>query len=153
MALSPGSQAPDFSLRSQTGSEVRLSDATRDHVVVLYFYPRDETPVCTAEACAFRDSYDVFKQAGAEVIGVSADPVERHSAFAAHHRLGFILLSDPDGAVRRLYGVNDVIPLLMPGRETFVIDRDRIVRHRFSSQLRAKAHVREALLVVKKLAR
>jgi peroxiredoxin Q/BCP len=152
MALLVGSRAPDFALRSQRGELVRLSEVTRDRFVVLYFYPRDETPGCTVEACSFRDSYTLFRDAGAEVIGISTDPVERHEAFAKNHELGFILLSDPDGSVRRQFEVADTIPFLIPGRETFVIDRQGIIRHRFSTQLRPAAHVREALAIVEKLA-
>src|SRR5690606_28736865 len=96
MALPVGSRAPDFELPSQTGELVRLSDLVDKHVVVLYFYPKDETPGCTAQACAFRDDYEVFKKAGAEVVGISSDSVASHRAFAEHHRLGFLILSDAD---------------------------------------------------------
>jgi peroxiredoxin Q/BCP len=122
----------------------------RDKTVVLYFYPRDETAGCTAEACAFRDSYEVFTQAGAEVIGVSDDTVESHRSFAAHHRLPFHLLSDPGGEVRRRYGVSGFLGLL-PGRVTFVIDRQGIVRHVFDSQFKATRHVAEALETIRRL--
>src|SRR5579859_3528332 len=102
--------APDFTLPaigSDTvvkNGQVQLS-ALRNHVIVLYFYPKDNTPGCTAEACSFRDSYDVFKEAGAEVIGVSSDSTEAHEQFTTKYRLPFILLSDADGAVRKRYGV------------------------------------------------
>ncbi len=102
--LGVGDAAPDFTLLSSSG--VILADVLRDKTVVLYFYPKDETAGCTAEACAFRDSYEVFTQAGAEVIGVSDDTMESHQAFAGHHRLPFQLLSDPGGDVRRRYGVS-----------------------------------------------
>jgi peroxiredoxin Q/BCP len=147
--LSVGDRAPDFTLPSSSGP-VRLADVLRRTAVVLYFYPRDETAGCTAEACAFRDSYEVFTQAGAEVIGVSDDTVESHRSFAAHHRLPFRLLSDPGGEVRRLYGVSAWLGLL-PGRVTFVIDRQGIVRHVFDSQFQATRHVDEALETIRTL--
>lgn len=147
--LGVGDPAPDFTLPSSSGL-MRLSDVLRDKTVVLYFYPKDETAGCTAEACAFRDSYEVFTQAGAEVIGVSDDTVESHRSFAAHHRLPFQLLSDPGGEVRRRYGVSGILGLL-PGRVTFVIDRQRIVRHVFDSQFKATRHVAEALETIRNL--
>jgi peroxiredoxin Q/BCP len=122
----------------------------RSTAVVLYFYPKDETAGCTAEACAFRDSYEVFTQAGAEVIGVSDDTVESHRSFAAHRRLPFLLLSDPGGEVRRRYGVAGWLGLIR-GRVTFVIDRQGIVRHVFDSQLQATRHVSEALETIRSL--
>jgi peroxiredoxin Q/BCP len=145
-----GSPAPAFTLPDQTGNPVSLADLTREHVVVLYFYPKDETPGCTKEACSFRDSYDVFAEAGAQVVGVSTDSVESHTRFANHHKLPFVLLSDADGAVRSAYGVTPVLGLL-PGRATFVIDREGVIRHTFSSMTRIGAHVDGALAVVKQL--
>jgi peroxiredoxin Q/BCP len=116
----------------------------------LYFYPKDETPGCTKEACAFRDSYEVFAQAGAEVIGVSSDSADKHAAFAGHHQLPFTLLSDDKGEVRKSYGVPSTLGLL-PGRVTYVIDRTGTVRHIFSSQINIGRHVNDALDVVKQL--
>jgi thioredoxin-dependent peroxiredoxin len=139
-----GDHAPDFTLPDQTGKPIRLSNLLREHAVVLYFYPKDETQGCTAEACSFRDSYEVFKEAGAEVVGVSSDSVESHESFAAHHRLPFVLLSDEGGALRKLYGVPTTMGMF-PGRVTYIIDRDGIVRHIFSSQIQFNRHVIEAL--------
>lgn len=152
MGLPLGSRAPDFELKSQSGALVRLSEITAESVVVLFFYPKDGTPGCTAESCAFRDAYSVFRDAGADVVGVSRDSVASHESFAAGQRLNFRILSDGDGAVHAKYGVKDTIPFLLPGRETFVIDRDRVIRHHFSSQIRATKHVAEALRVVSELA-
>jgi peroxiredoxin Q/BCP len=146
-----GEPAPDFTLPRADGTPFRLSDAVRRRVVVLYFYPKDETMGCTAEACAFRDQYDVFTEAGAEVVGVSADSSASHQGFAAHHRLPFVLLSDGDGAVRSLYGVGKALGLL-DGRMTFVIDTHGVVRHVFSSRLHPTRHVTEALATVRGLA-
>ena len=119
-----GDKAPDFTLSSQAGEQVHLSERLGQRVVVLYFYPKDETPGCTKEACAFRDSHEVFAEAGAEVIGVSSDSVDKHAAFASHHQLPFTLLSDEGGQVRKSYGVPATLGLL-PGRVTYVIDRRR----------------------------
>ena len=145
-----GDKAPDFTLPSQAGEQVRLSDRLGDRIVVLYFYPKDETVGCTKEACAFRDSYEVFAEAGAEVIGVSSDSVDKHAAFAGHHELPFTLLSDQGGQVRKSYAVPATLGLL-PGRVTYVIDRAGTVRHVFSSQTNIGRHVNDALDVVKKL--
>jgi thioredoxin-dependent peroxiredoxin len=143
-----GEVAPDFTLHDQRGEPVTLSELVRQRCVVLYFYPKDDTPGCTAEACSFRDQYEDLRDAGAEVVGVSSDDVASHEAFAARHRLPFVLVSDPGGAVRAAYGVKRTLGLI-DGRVTFVLDRERVVRHVFSSQIRPKKHVEEALRVVR----
>jgi thioredoxin-dependent peroxiredoxin len=145
-----GDKAPDFTLPSATGEQVRLSDRLGDHAVVLYFYPKDETPGCTAEACAFRDGYEAFTDAGAEVIGVSSDSSGRHASFADRHQLPFTLLSDQGGRVRKSYGVPAVLGVL-PGRVTYVIDRTGTVRHVFNSMTNIGRHVSDALDVVRRL--
>jgi thioredoxin-dependent peroxiredoxin len=143
-----GDKAPDFTLQSQSGESVRLYDRLGERAVVLYFYPKDETRGCTAEACAFRDSHEVFTDAGAEVIGVSSDSVDRHASFAGHHSLPFTLLSDPKGQVRKAYGVPSVLGFI-PGRVTYVVDRDGQVRNIFNSMTGIDQHVKEALDVVR----
>ena len=145
-----GDKAPDFTLPSQSGEPVRLHDRLGERVVVLYFYPKDNTPGCTAEACAFRDSHEVFTDAGAEVIGVSSDSVGKHEAFAGQHSLPFTLLSDQGGRVRKSYGVPATLGLL-PGRVTYVIDRQGTVRHVFNSMTNIGGHVKDALDVVRRL--
>ncbi len=145
-----GDKAPDFTLPSQSGEQVRLHDRLGDRVVVLYFFPKDGTPGCTAEACAFRDSHEVFADADAEVIGVSSDSVDSHVAFADRHKLPFTLLSDSGGGVRKSYGVPAVLGLL-PGRVTYVIDRQGTVRHVFNSMTRINHHISDALDVVRRL--
>ena len=150
MSIAVGDKAPDFTLTSSTGQKVSLSEFAGKKSVVLFFYPKDGTPGCTAEACSFRDSYDVFAEAGAEVVGVSSDSVESHVEFAGKHKLPMTLLSDAGGAIRKLYGVKSTLGLL-DGRMTFVIDKQGIVRHVFRSQLRATKHVSEALDVIKTL--
>ena len=148
--IQAGDKAPDFTLPSQAGEPVRLGDRLGERVVVLYFYPKDETPGCTKEACAFRDSYEVFAEAGAEVIGVSSDSVDKHAGFADHHKLPFTLVSDQGSAVRKSYGVPAALGVL-PGRVTYVIDRTGTVRHVFNSMTNIGRHVNDALDVVKKL--
>ena len=115
--LSIGSKAPDFLLRDQDGNPVHLADRIGKKVIVLYFYPKDFTGGCTMEACAFRDSYEDFKDAGAEVIGVSADTAESHHDFADKYRLPFTLLSDPGSRVAEAYGLSKVLGLF-PARTT-----------------------------------
>ena len=145
--LRVGDVAPDFTLLDQRGMPVRLHQLTETRNVALYFYPKDATPGCTLEARAFRDAYDVFIAADTEVVGVSSDSVKSHERFAANERLPFVLLSDKDGAVRELYGVERTLGIL-PGRVTFVIAKGGVVRHVYSSQLRATQHTREALKAV-----
>ena len=128
VGVAVGDRAPDFTLADAEGKPVSLADFRGKRAVVLYFYPKDDTPGCTKEACSFRDSYEEFTQAGAEVIGVSSDSGSSHQGFAKKHRLPFTLLSDPGGAVRKKYGVPATLGLL-PGRVTFVIDREGVVRH------------------------
>lgn len=130
---------------------MRLGEVLDRKVVVLYFYPKDETAGCTVEACAFRDAYEDFTSAGAEVIGVSRDDATSHARFAAHHRLPFTLLSDADGAVHERYGIQSRLGGLLRDRVTFVIDRSGIVRQSFSSMLDMHGHVKTALPVVRKL--
>src|SRR5690242_6928329 len=142
--LAVGDVAPDFTLPAQTGTPVRLRVRLGATNVVLYFYSRDQTPGCTIEATAFRDSYAAFTAAGAEVIGVSAYSVASHRRIVASHGLPFLLLSDRDGEVRERYGVEKTLGLV-PGRVTYVIDRNGVVRHVYSSQLPVKRHTPASL--------
>ncbi len=150
--LKPGDTMPDLSLPSAGGADVKLRDYLGKKTLVVYFYPKDETAGCTAEACSFRDAYEDFKSAGAEVIGISGDSVDSHDAFAKNHRLPFVLLSDRGGAARAAFGVKKTLGLL-PGRVTFVIDKGGIVKHVFESQVRVGKHVTEALDIVRTLER
>ncbi len=139
-----GSLAPNFTLPSQSGKVVSLRDFLGKKPVILYFYPKDDTPGCTKEACAFRERYEDFRELNAEVIGISSDSVESHRSFAAEHELPFTLLSDEGGKVRKLYGASSTFGLI-PGRVTYVLDEEGVVRHIFSSQLGVEKHVEEAL--------
>jgi thioredoxin-dependent peroxiredoxin len=142
--VSVGSKASDFTLPSQSGETVSLEDFIGKKPVVLFFYPKDDTPGCTKEACAFRDDYEEFGKLDAEVVGISSDSVDSHRSFALKHDLPFTLLSDEGGKVRKLYGVPNAFGLF-PGRVTYVIDQEGVVRHVFSSQLGVEQHVEEAL--------
>lgn len=148
--IKTGDVAPDVSGVDQDGQTVRLSDYLGQQAVVLFFYPADDSPVCTKEACSFRDAYEQFVEAGAVVIGVSGDSGSRHQQFASKHRLPFRLLTDRDGSIRRAFGVPKTLGIF-PGRVTYVLDKSGVVRHVFASQLDADRHVREALEIVEQL--
>lgn len=150
MGLPLGTQAPDFVLNDADGQAFRLADHLGSQPVVLFFYPKDFTPGCTAEACSFRDSYEDFVDAGALVVGISSDSVRMHRNFAARLRLPFRLLSDPKGEVSRLYGVRKRFLNLLPGRETFVLDPAGKLVMVFDSP-GAGGHVRHALEALKKM--
>jgi peroxiredoxin Q/BCP len=146
-----GERAPDFSTTASDGRRVSLSEFRGKQAVVIFFYPRDNSPVCTKEACAFRDSYEDFVAAGAAVIGVSSNSDESHRSFAVSQRLPYLLIADAGGKLRQLFGVRNSF-FVVPGRVTFVIDREGIVRHKFNSLLNGIQHVEEALQTVRRLA-
>jgi peroxiredoxin Q/BCP len=139
-----GSKAPNFTLPSQSGELVSFRDSLGEKPVVLFFYPKDDTPGCTKEACTFRDEYEQFSELDTEVIGISSHSVDSHKSFAKKHNLPFTLLSDKGEKVRRLYNVPNTFGLF-PGRVTYVIDQEGIVRRVFSSQIGVERHVQEAL--------
>ena len=143
-----GSVAPDFTLPSQAGERVSLKDFSGRKPIVLFFYPKDDSPGCTKEVCAFRDNFEEFSKLDAQVIGISSDSVESHRSFAAKHDLYFPLLSDEGGNIRRLYGVPKTFGLF-PGRVTYIIDKEGVVRHVFASQLSVERHVQEALAALR----
>jgi peroxiredoxin Q/BCP len=150
MAIQAGDPAPDFTLNDQHGKPFTLS-SLKGKTVVFYFYPKDETAICTREACSFRDAYEEFTKAGAVVVGASGDSAGSHDAFSRRLNLPFTLVADEGNKVRALYGVPKTFALL-PGRTTYVIDKDGVVRHVFSAAFTAQGHVDEALAVVKRLA-
>ena len=143
-SLQIGDRAPDFSATAHNGQRIALSDYRGQRGLVLFFYPKDGTSVCTKEACAFRDAYEKFAEAGADVVGVSSDTDEKHREFAAQHQLSFPLISDADGALRKAFDVRKTLGLI-PGRVTYVIDKDGIIRHIYSALLASDEHVRQAL--------
>ena len=150
--LQIGDQAPDFTLNTTSGDAFRLSDLRGQRNVVLYFYPKDDTPGCTAEACSFRDQYQDFQDLGAEVVGVSSDSEASHQKFTQKHRLPFPLLADAGGQVRKRYEVPRALLGLLPGRVTFVIDKQGIIQYIFNSMSRATDHVSTTKEVLAKLA-
>jgi peroxiredoxin Q/BCP len=145
MALEIGDKVPSFTLPDQDGNPFKLEDALAKGPLVLFFYPKDGTPGCTAEACSFRDASDEFIAAGATVAGVSSDNVASHRRFADEHTLKYPLLSDENGALRKTLGVPRSMLGLFDGRVTYVIDKSGVLRHRFDSMLGATKHVGEAL--------
>jgi peroxiredoxin Q/BCP len=152
MSAVQGGRVPEVRLSLHNGESVALADLWRSHPVVLFFYPKDGTAICTKEACAFRDAYEDFVDAGATVVGVSSDSADRHQTFADQHRLPYLLAADKGGALRRAFGVPKTLGFL-PGRVTYVIDRQGVVRHMFSAQLAADRHVQEALDALRRLDR
>jgi peroxiredoxin Q/BCP len=148
--LAVGDRAPDFTTTDQSGATVSLDDLVRDNVVVLYFYPRDFTPVCTAQACTFRDAESELAAEGARVVGVSADSGDSHARFATKHRVGFTLLSDPEKALQKAFGARQLLGLLAK-RVTYVIDRNKTVRGVFHHELSAEKHLDAVRKVLKSL--
>ncbi|MBE2247769.1 MAG: peroxiredoxin [Candidatus Competibacteraceae bacterium] len=146
--LSLGDFAPDFVLKDQHNDLVRLSEVLKRASVVLYFYPKDDTPGCTTEAKCFRDNYELFLSLGAEVIGISSDSMASHIRFADKHKLPYTLLSDVTGKVRELYGVQKSW-FVLPGRVTFVIDKQGVIRHIFSSRFQVARHIHESIEILK----
>ncbi len=146
--IDPGQPAPDFALPDQTGKTQRLADS-RGKWVVLYFYPKDDTPGCTKEACSLRDGSADLKAAGAVVLGVSADDVSSHQAFASKYNLPFSLLADPQGTIIQAYGVR--MPVLgIAKRVTFLIDKQGVVRKVFTD-VQTSSHDRQVLEALKAL--
>lgn len=142
--LRPGATAPDFELPDAAGKPVRLSQYRGNNAVVVYFYPKDDTGVCTKQACSFRDDFAKFRSAGAVILGISEDSTESHTAFSAKYSLPFPLLSDKGGRVRKLFGVGRKFGVL-PERVTFVIDREGVIRHVYSALFESDKHVEVAL--------
>lgn len=145
-----GDTIPTFSLPDQHGKEVAIASKI-GRPLVIYFYPKDDTPGCTKEACSFRDQYDVFAEHGAEVIGISSDSPQSHLAFAKKYNLNFTLLSDEKGKVEKLFGVPRSVLGLISGRVTYIVDKEGVVRHIFNSLFNAEKHVEEALRVIRSL--
>jgi peroxiredoxin Q/BCP len=148
-AIQVGDRAPLIALTDQNGVE-RRSDQLGGRPLVVFFYPKDDTPGCTAEACAFRDGYSELQALGAQVWGVSGDDAGSHGRFAARHQLPYPLLVDKGNTLRQAFGVPNAL-LLLPGRVTYVIDGDGVVRHVFNNLLDGAAHAREALDALRRL--
>lgn len=151
MSIQIGHPCPEFSLPNQDGKDVPISSYIGEKILVIYFYPKDNTAGCTAQACSFRDAYQDLVDLGAEVIGISSDKIETHALFADKHRLPYPLLSDHKGIVRKLFGVPTNLFGVIPGRVTYVIDRHGIVRKIINSQLNIQSHVNGVKKIIHKL--
>ena len=148
MTLKTGTKAPDFTLKDQDGKDVSLSGLIGKQEIILYFYPKDETPGCVAEACSFRDHWDQIRGIGALVLGISSDSVESHKKFMEHRKLPFPLLSDTGKKVRKLY---DCEGFIIPKRVTYIIDLNGTIRYVFDSQMRTEDHVENSMKVLKEI--
>jgi len=149
MALKTGDTIPNFELTDQHGNHFDVSTLKGKTAMVIYFYPKDFTPGCTKEACNFRDSYEDFQAAGAEVIGISKDSQKSHQKFSEKYQLPFKLLSDTKGQVQKKFGVKKSLLGLVPGRETFVVDKAGKLIYKFNS-LDASKHMKKALRILQK---
>lgn len=145
-----GDAAPDFHATDSDGQSVGLSEFKGRQAVVLFFYPSDNTRVCTEEACAFRDAYSDLTDLGAAVIGISGNSAESHRGFADQHRLPYRLIADSDGAMRKAFGVANIM-FVVPRRVTFVIDKSGIVRGVYNSLFEGTRHVEQAVATLKEL--
>jgi thioredoxin-dependent peroxiredoxin len=138
-----GDFIPPFSLFNQHG-EIINPEQYRGKKLVLFFYPKDDTPGCTTEVCLFRDSYETFKSKGAELIGISSDSIDSHKRFSAKHNLTYSILSDENGKLRKMFGVPKTLGLI-PGRVTYIVDENGKVIHIFSTFFDSTKHIHEAL--------
>ena len=150
MELKIGDSIPSFKAKDTNGDDFDSQNLVGHKPLVIYFYPKDNTPGCTTQACSFRDQYEDFKDLGAEVIGISSDSVESHQKFSKQYKLPFILLSDPDKKIRKLFGVPSGMFGLLPGRVTYVTDKTGQIIMIFDSMMASK-HIPKALEAVKKL--
>jgi len=148
VSLSIGDKVPEFELKDQNGAVFNIKSLVEKKAFIIYFYPKDYTPGCTKEACSFRDRYEEFKDLGAEVIGISSDSEKMHKKFAKSYRLPFILLSDSTKRVRKLFGVANTLLGLLPGRETYVFDKEGKVIMIFNS-MNAVKHIEKAIEALK----
>jgi peroxiredoxin Q/BCP len=146
-----GSSIPAFTLPDQNGNPFDITSVLGKKNLVIYFYPKDDSPGCTAQACSFRDQFEVFTEADALIIGISGQSVESHKEFAEKHRLSFILLSDEDDKIQKLFGVPKSLLGFLPGRVTYIADKAGKVIYIFNSQMQATKHVEEALRILKVL--
>jgi peroxiredoxin Q/BCP len=146
-----GSSIPTFTLPDQNGNSFDINSVLGKKNLVIYFYPKDDSPGCTKEACSFRDQFEVFKEADAVIIGISGQSVESHKEFAEKHRLSFTLLSDEGNKIRKQFGVPTNLMGLLPGRVTYIADKTGKVIFIFNSQAKATEHVDEALRILKGL--
>lgn len=150
MALGVGDKIPEFSTKDDHGQDFYSNTIIGKTPLVIYFYPKNFTPGCTKEACDFRDSYADFKALGAEVIGISSDSVKSHERFKRRYQLPFIFLSDRKGKLRKLFGVKSELLGLLPGRETYVVDKNGVIQLKFNS-MNASKHFHKAITKLKEI--
>jgi peroxiredoxin Q/BCP len=148
-----GDECPVFSLKSQFGENYNINEVLGSKILVIYFYPKDDTTVCTKEACSFRDRYEEFQDLDCIVIGISSDSERTHKKFSEKYKLPFVLLADTNQDVRKLFGVTGSLFGLIPGRVTFIIGKDRKLKGSFDSLLNPHGHIEHALKLVKSLAK
>lgn len=146
-----GTGIPHFELYDQHGKLFKIDSVLGRKNLVIYFYPKDDSPGCTKEACTFRDQFADFEDADAVVIGISGQSVSSHLAFAQKHRLNYILLADTGNKVRKRFGVPSKMFGLIPGRVTYVVNKEGTVVYTFDSQLNVEQHVNDALKVLRTL--
>jgi peroxiredoxin Q/BCP len=151
MDLKVGDKIPKFLAKDTNGNDFDSENFIGKKPLVIYFYPKDNTPGCTAQACSFRDQYEDFKDLGAEVIGISGDSIDSHQKFAKQYKLPFVLLSDNYQKIRKLFGVPSKMFGMLPGRVTYVADRNGEIKMIFDSMMATK-HIPKALEAIKKLA-
>jgi peroxiredoxin Q/BCP len=149
--LEIGDKLPVFSLQDQNGQLFDSKSLLGKKNLVLFFYPKDDTPGCTKEACSFRDQFEVFKEFDAEVIGISGQSVDSHKKFAEKHQLTYTLLTDTENKLRKQFGVPTNLFGLLPGRVTYITNKNGEIIHIFNSQMQAEKHVDEALKILKSL--
>ncbi len=150
MSLEVGDKVPEFIAKNDSGEDFQSNVVIGKVPVVIYFYPKNFTPGCVKEACSFRDSYADFKSAGAEVIGISSDSIKSHERFKRKYQLPFMFLSDPKGKLRKLFGVKSELLGLLPGRETYVVDKQGVVQLKFNS-MNASRHLDKAITKIKEI--
>lgn len=147
-SLDIGDSIPLFTLKDQHGNEFHVRDWVGKKRLVIYFYPKDESGICTKEACAFRDSYQDFTDAGALVIGINSGTSASHEAFAQHHQLPFTLLSDPNNLILTEFGIKNIV--FLTGRETFVFDMDGRLAFKYKGFFDGSAHAEKVVQFLKK---
>jgi peroxiredoxin Q/BCP len=149
--LKVGDKVPDFVLKDQNNNDFNIADFRGKQILVIYFYPKDDTPGCTTEACSFRDTFEVFTDLNVKVIGISTDNVSSHKKFEEKYNLPFTLLADTNKKVQKLFGVPKSFLGMIPGRVTYIIDKQGSIVHIFNSMSNAEKHITESLSIIKKM--
>lgn len=151
MKINVNDKIPEFTLPDSHGKLVSVPADFPGKYLVIFFYPKDHSPGCTAQACAFRDAYEDFVDMGATVIGISSDTVDSHVKFVVNNRLPYTILSDTDKTVRNSFGVPSDLLGILPGRVTYIVDLNGVVRHIFKSQLNTSKHIEKSLEIIKSI--